>query len=49
MKPERSKTIAGKLIQEYYWHGKMVVYVDHRLSKQKYDTIRTKQAFENRK
>lgn len=40
MKSERSKIINGKLVEEYYWHGKMVVYIDSRLSKQKYDDIR---------
>lgn len=39
MKHERSKIVNGKLVEEYYWHGKMVVYVDSRLSKQKYDDI----------
>lgn len=41
MKPERSKTINGKLVEEFYWCGKMVVYVNSRLSEQKYDDIRT--------
>ncbi len=29
MSPERKCTVNGKLIEEYYWGGKMVVYVDH--------------------
>lgn len=31
MKSERQESINGKLIQEFYWNGKRVVYVDHQL------------------
>lgn len=29
MKPERSKTIGCHTIEEFYWSGKLVVYVDN--------------------
>jgi hypothetical protein len=29
MSPERKDTINGKKIEEYYWNGKLVVYVDN--------------------
>lgn len=29
MTPERSKIINGHLVEEYYWCGGMVVYIDH--------------------
>lgn len=32
MQPEREQRYNKHLIQEYYWNGKMVVYVDHHLS-----------------
>ena len=31
MTPERKTIIDGHEIAEYYWTGKMVTYVDHRL------------------
>lgn len=31
MSPSRSKIVNGVQVQEYYWNGKHVVYVDHRL------------------
>lgn len=31
MDPSQTKTINGVLIQQYYWNGRYVVYVDHRL------------------
>jgi len=30
MKPERYKKINGKMIEEYYWADKLVVYVNNR-------------------
>ncbi len=32
MSPERKRVINGNLIEEYYWAGKIVVYVNHALS-----------------
>jgi len=29
MKPERSKTIDGHVVEEFYWSGRLVVYVDN--------------------
>lgn len=29
MSPERKDTIDGKKVEEYYWNGKLVVYVDN--------------------
>jgi hypothetical protein len=29
MTPERKKIIGGYKIEEYYWNGKMVVYIDN--------------------
>ena len=34
MSPERKETINGQLIEEYYWAGKAVVYLDHHLVEQ---------------
>lgn len=31
MTPERSETINQHLVEEYYWAGELVVYVDHHL------------------
>jgi len=31
MSPERSKTVNGKKVCEFWWAGKLVVYVDNRL------------------
>ena len=29
MKPDKEMEVNGKLIQEYYWNGRQVVYVNH--------------------
>lgn len=29
MSPERKEIVNGKKVEEYYWSGKMVVYVDN--------------------
>jgi hypothetical protein len=29
MRPDRSETINGHLVEEFAWHRDMVVYVDH--------------------
>ena len=38
MTPERSTTIEGKLIEEFYWNGVLVVYVDHRRTHLPFET-----------
>ena len=30
MTPERKEMIGGHKVEEYYWNGKMVVYVDNK-------------------
>ena len=37
MMPERKTWVDGKLVEEYYWSGKLVVYVDHHAVEQTYD------------
>ena len=37
MSPERQTTVNGHQITEYYWAGVMVVYVDHKLTKESYE------------
>lgn len=32
MIPERTKKINGNIIEEYYWAGELVVYINNRLS-----------------
>jgi hypothetical protein len=32
MDPERKKTINGHEVCEFYWAGKMVVYINHHLT-----------------
>ncbi len=39
MNPSRTKTIKGKLVQQYYWAGRDVVYIDHRLVLSTFDAI----------
>ena len=39
MQPERKKVVDGQKIEEFYWNGKMIVYVDNRLSDKAYDDI----------
>ena len=39
MSPDKQKTIKGLKVQQYYWSGEDVVYVDHRLVLNKYDDI----------
>lgn len=33
----RRKRIKGKQIEEFYWHGKFVVYVDNKLSERTFE------------
>ncbi len=37
MMPDRKVIVNKKLIEEYYWGGKMVVYIDHFSSDLTYD------------
>lgn len=37
MNAERRLKVNGYLIEEYYWSGKFVVYVDHRLVSMDFD------------
>jgi hypothetical protein len=37
MTADRKQIIKGIKIEEYYWNGKMVVYVDNRLSTKNYE------------
>lgn len=37
MNPERKTEINGHKVEEYYWAGRMVTYVDNRLSEDGYD------------
>ena len=40
MNAERKKIVLGKKIEEYYWHGDIVVYVDNVQTDMKYDDIK---------
>ena len=44
MIPERSITVNGHLIEEFYWAGEMVVYIDHKLISLSYDNAVREQA-----
>jgi len=37
MNPERSIKIGDKLIEEYWWHGKLVVYINHHLTEDTFE------------
>lgn len=39
MSPDRKETVNGKLVEEYYWAGEYVVYVDHRAAKGSFEKI----------
>ena len=39
MSPDRHKIVNGKKVEEYYWAGKMVVYVDNWAVTQSFDEI----------
>lgn len=38
MTPERKTRINNHLVEEYYWNGKMVVYLDHKKVASDYET-----------
>lgn len=37
MSPEKKKIINGYLVEEYWWAGKLVVYIDHHATEETYD------------
>lgn len=37
MTPDRKITIAGSRVEEFYWAGKMVVYVNNQLVSESFD------------
>ncbi len=39
MIPERTKRVAGKKVEEFYWAGALVVYVDNRADNRSFDDI----------
>lgn len=38
MTPDRVKKVGKHIIEEFYWAGKMVVYVDNRLTQQSFES-----------
>ncbi len=46
MSPDKQKTIKGLKVQQYYWSGKDVVYVNNHLVSDKYDDI-TEETIDN--
>ena len=46
MTPDKQKTIKGLKVQQYYWSGKDVVYVDNHLVSDTYDNI-TEETIDN--
>ena len=42
MKAERKKIVNGKTIEEFYWAGRLVVYVDNNLKNGTFDEISAK-------
>jgi hypothetical protein len=39
MTPQRKTTIGIYKIEEYYWNGKMVVYVNNKLTEKTYEEV----------
>lgn len=39
MTPERRVLVGDHTVEEFYWAGDMVVYVDHQLVKKSYEQI----------
>lgn len=37
MTPERSERIGNVLVEEFYWAGELVVYVDHHLTREYFE------------
>ncbi len=44
MTPDRKCIVQGQLIEEYYWAGKLVVYIDHHAFEGTYSEARDKVA-----
>lgn len=42
MSPDRKTVINGKMVEEYYWAGKYVVYIDGHLFDGSYETALAK-------
>ena len=40
MTATRKKTVYGQIIEEYYWAGKYVVYIDNKKTSKSYDEIK---------
>ena len=39
MQPDKKKTVNGHKVEQFYWAGKNVVYIDNRLTSKKYNEI----------
>ncbi len=39
MSPDKVKTLRGHKVEQFYWAGRNVVYIDNRLTDWKYDEI----------
>ena len=37
MQPERTKNIGQYTVEEFYWNGKMVVYIDNKTTKETFE------------
>ena len=42
MVPLRKKIVRGRKVEEFYWHGEFVVYIDNKLTDRKYNDITEK-------
>lgn len=38
MSPERKEKVRDQLVEEFYWTGRYICYVNHRLSAEDFDT-----------
>jgi len=41
MEPIRKKIVDGKKVEEFYWNGELVVYVDNELTDKAFDDIKS--------
>ena len=39
MNPDKKKTIKGHKVEQFYWAGKDIVYIDERLTNKLFDEI----------
>ena len=37
MNPARKEYANGQMVEEYYWNGRMIVYIDNKLSGETFD------------